>query len=111
MSPTPIDLLNVLGIGFEFTLGELVIELLNASENPDDGHAERALELLERLRGYRASPSAPMPLATIGAFLAQLGGKAEPRYAALVVKLWAARWDPGEARQALYLIIADRKSM
>ena len=88
------DLLNVLGLGFKFTLGELVIELLNASEEPEGPAIKRVRELLARLATYRDAPTAPMPLAAIGGVIAQLAGKAEPRYAALVVGIWGRPWDP-----------------
>lgn len=103
------DLLNVLGLGFKFTLGEIVIELLNASEEPEGPAIERVRELLNRIATYRDAPTAPLPLAAIGGVVAQLAGKVEPRFAALVVGIWGCPWDPAGTLRAVEGIIAARK--
>lgn len=102
------DLLNVLGLGFKFTLGEVVIELLNASEEPEGPAVEHVRELLTRVATYRDMPTAPMPLAAIGGVVAQLAGKAEPRFAALIVSIWGRPWDPAGTLRAVEGIIAAR---
>lgn len=103
------DLLNVLGLGFKFTLGEVVIELLNASEEPEGPAVERVRELLTRVATYRDTPTAPMPLAAIGGVVARLAGTAEPRYAALIVGIWGRPWDPAGTLRAVEGIIVARE--
>ena len=100
------DLLNAAGIGFQFTLGELIIELLNASRGADP---EAALAHVRRLKTYRNQPCAPMPVEVLAALVSQLGGEEEPRYATLILSLWTQPWNALATESAIVMIRGSKK--
>ncbi len=99
------DILNATGLGFGYLLSSLVASLLNAAQEPTNPqHALTAMNTCHKLAQFADRPHSPMPFQVIASLIQSLGpapGEGEPRYAALILKIWARNWNPTQLAQEI----------
>lgn len=101
MKTTIADLMNGLGMGYAYTLGQLLDCLAHASSLPSSEQPEwldRALVLADKLRTFAHIPSFPMPVPV----LQSLADHALPEsFATAVRSVWLRPGQPSSLRTAI----------
>lgn len=101
MKTTIADLMNGLGMGYAYTLGQLLDCLAHAATLSKDEQAEwldRALTLADKLRAFAHIPSFPMPVPV----LQSLADHALPEgFATAVRSVWLRPGQPSALRTAI----------
>lgn len=101
MKTTIADMMNGLGMGYAYTLGQILDCLAHASSLPASEQAEwldKALALADRMRTYAHIPSFPMPAPV----LQSLADHALPEsFATAVRAIWLRPGQPTALRTAI----------